>query len=118
MGMSSLMADRAVEATVDHINFCSFLSEPPSQENVPEKKRAFRNFTAPGRRILMSAVGLPPTIETSGQNRLDHLAGDIGETVVAALEAVGEALVIDAQQVQERGMEIVHMDGVLGDAEA
>ena len=41
---------------------------------------------------------------------------DIGESEVAALEAVGEALVVHAQDVQDGGLEIVDVDGVLGDA--
>ena len=34
------------------------------------------------------------------QDRLDHLAGDVGQAEVAALEAVGQPLVVDAEQVR------------------
>ncbi len=39
---------------------------------------------------------------------------DVGESVVAALEAVGELRVLEAEQVQDRGLKIVDMDRVFG----
>ena len=38
---------------------------------------------------------------------------DVGQPEVAAAVAVGEPLVIDAHQVEDRGMEVVHMHVVL-----
>jgi hypothetical protein len=38
----------------------------------------------------------------------DHFAVDVGESVVAALVAEGETLVIDTELVHEGGMEVVH----------
>ena len=49
---------------------------------------------------------------------LDHSAAHIGQAVVAALEAVGEPGVVQAQQVQQRGVQVVHMDGIGHDVEA
>ena len=47
---------------------------------------------------------------------MDHLRGfHARQTLVETLELVGEALVIDPQQVQDRGVEIVDVDGVGGD---
>ena len=43
---------------------------------------------------------------------------DVGQAEVAAGEAVGERLVVEAEQVQDRGLEIVDVDRVLGDVEA
>ena len=50
---------------------------------------------------------------TSGQNRADHFAAHVGQPEVAALEAVGQPRVVDAQQVQDRGVQVVDVDRVL-----
>ncbi len=42
----------------------------------------------------------------------------VGEAEVAALVAEGEALVVEAELVQDGGVEVVHVHGVLGDVEA
>ena len=42
----------------------------------------------------------------------------VGQAVVAALEAVGQLRVVEAEQVQDRGLQVVDVDLVLGDAEA
>ena len=51
----------------------------------------------------------------SGQDRLDDLAVNVGQAEVAALEAVGQPCVIDAQEMQDRGVEVVDLDRVLDD---
>ena len=38
----------------------------------------------------------------------------VGQTEIAALEFVGQAFVVDAEQVQYRGLEVVDVDGVDG----
>ena len=48
---------------------------------------------------------------------MDHVAVDVGEAEVAALEAVGELRVVEAEQMQDRGLEVVHMHFVPGDVE-
>ena len=48
----------------------------------------------------------------SCENRPHHVAGHVGQAEVAALEAVGELRVVDAQQVQHRGVQVVNVDGV------
>ena len=42
---------------------------------------------------------------------------NIREPIVAALEAIGEAFVIKAEQVHHGGLEIVYVDFVFSDAE-
>lgn len=59
------------------------------------------------------------TVETKlSQNALDHFAMHVGQAVVPALEAKGQTFVIEAEQMQQRGLQVVDMDFVLGDREA
>ena len=44
---------------------------------------------------------------------LDHIPVHIGETEVAALITVGELLVIEAHQFQNRGVQVMHVHLVL-----
>ena len=46
------------------------------------------------------------------------MAVNIGQAVAAALEFVGESFVIDSQQVQERGVEVVDVQAIAGDVVA
>ena len=50
---------------------------------------------------------------TLRQDPLHHLAMHVGEAVVAALEAVGQLRVVEAEQVQDRRLQIVDVDSVL-----
>ena len=54
----------------------------------------------------------------SRQPAIDDFAADVGEPEVAALVAVGELQVIEPKEVQQRGVEVVHMDGVFGNSPA
>jgi hypothetical protein len=54
----------------------------------------------------------------SDQQILDDVSMDIGETVAAALKAEGQFRVVDAQAVQQRGVQVVDVDGILGDVVA
>src|SRR6185312_16071222 len=47
-----------------------------------------------------------------------NFSEDVGEAEVAALEAVGEARVVEAEEVEDGGVEVVDVDGVFGDVEA
>ena len=49
------------------------------------------------------------------QNRLDDLSLHVGQPEVAALEPVGQPGVVDAEQVQDRRVQVVDVDGVLDD---
>jgi len=53
----------------------------------------------------------------SRQHVLDHAAVDVGEAVVSALEPVGEPGVVQAQQVQDRRLDVVNMHWVFNDVE-
>ena len=53
-----------------------------------------------------------------GHEILYHLAMDIGEPEMPALEFEGELLVVDAELVQDGSLEVVDVDMVLGDVEA
>ena len=46
------------------------------------------------------------------------MAVDVGEAEVAAGVVVGEAFVVEAQKVEDGGLEVVDVDFVLGDVEA
>ena len=48
----------------------------------------------------------------------DDLAADVGQAEVAALEAVGQPRVVEAEQVQDRGVQVVDVDLVLDGVEA
>ena len=54
----------------------------------------------------------------SGEEVADDAAADVGEAEVAAGVAVGEAFVIEAEEVEDGGVEVVDVDGVHGGAEA
>ena len=41
------------------------------------------------------------------------MPGDVGQAEVAALEAVGEPRVVDAEEAEDRGVEVVDVDDVL-----
>ena len=65
-------------------------------------------------------TGLPCRIGPRGSRHhlLDHLAVDVGQAEVAAGVAVGELLVVEAEQVQDRGVQVVDVDLVLDGGEA
>ena len=52
------------------------------------------------------------------QNLLHHVAVHVGQPEVAALEAEGQAGVVEAQQVQDRRLQVVDVDRVLDDVVA
>src|SRR5579864_6812161 len=54
----------------------------------------------------------------SGEQLLHHLALDVGQSKVSALEAICQARVIEAQTVEQGGVEIVNRNGVFHDVVA
>ena len=68
-------------------------------------------FQIPHSKFLASPAEL-------GNDILDHVAVDVGEAVVPALEAMGEFLVVEAQEVHPGGLEVVDVHRVFGDVEA
>src|ERR1051325_782652 len=49
----------------------------------------------------------------SGQDGFDNITVDVGEAEVAALETVGELLVIDAEKMEQRGVKVMDVHDVL-----
>src|SRR5262249_15733761 len=58
-------------------------------------------------------LGHGDTSPSLSQNRLDYLAGDVCQAKIAALELDREALMVDAQKVQQGGVQVVDVDGIL-----
>ncbi len=46
-----------------------------------------------------------------------HFAGDVRQAEIAALKTVGEPLVVQAEQVEDRRVEIIHVDRVGDDVQ-
>ena len=65
---------------------------------------------------LGESIRIPPRTEESADNCL-HRAGrlDSREALIEALILVSESLVIDPEQVKQRGLEVTDMHGVLDD---
>ncbi len=53
--------------------------------------------------------------DSSGEDAFDDLAVNVGETELAALVTVREGFVIDAAEVHDGGLHIMHMHRVFGD---
>jgi hypothetical protein len=56
----------------------------------------------------------PLSEECSGQEILDDVTVNVGEAEFASLEAVSQLLVVDAEEVQNSGVEVMHVDRILG----
>src|SRR5437660_11157424 len=54
----------------------------------------------------------------SDQDVLYNLPVHVGEAEIPALEAVGQLRVVDPQAVQDGGVQVMHMDGVVDDVVA
>ena len=52
------------------------------------------------------------------EDGLDAFAGDVGEAEIAAFESVDEAFVVEAEEVEDSGLDVVDVDGVFGDLHA
>jgi hypothetical protein len=63
--------------------------------------------------LVLSIKSRSETLSASGQQRLEDIAMDIGETVVAALETIRQSGVIEAEQMQPSGLHIVHVHRIL-----
>ena len=60
----------------------------------------------------------PFSNELLGQQLFDDLAVHVGQAVVAALELERQPGVVDAQAVQDRGVQVVDVDAVVRDVVA
>src|SRR5262245_53697575 len=54
----------------------------------------------------------------SGEDRADQLAGDVGEAEAAAVVEVGQALVVEPEEVEDRGVEVGDGDGAVDGLQA
>ena len=68
---------------------------------------------------MQKANGQSPNVAFSDENIFDHVGFfDAGEAGVEAAEGVGEAFVVDAEDVEDRGVEVAEVDRVFGDVVA
>ena len=58
------------------------------------------------------------SIAASGEDGFYDLAVDVGETEVAALVVEGQALVVDAEEVEQGGVEVVDVNAAVDDVVA
>ena len=87
-------------------------SRPPPHPPWPPPCKGGKRIGRSGRRSSAQQI------ICSRQQPLDDLAVHVGQAEVAALEAVGQLGVVEAQQVQDRGVQVVDVDLVLDDVEA
>ena len=59
-----------------------------------------------------------PSARSHPEQRAHHLAVDVGEAKVATGVAVGQSLVIESHQMQNRSVKVVHMNWFLHCAQA
>ena len=81
----------------------------------PASSPSLNSDGGPIRREKIRAADRPSGILRplrSGEDRLDHFPGHVGQAEVAAVVAVGQLLVVEAQQVQDRGVQVVDADAV------
>ena len=57
-------------------------------------------------------------MRTSGQDAVDDVAVDVGEAVIAALVVEREPFVVEAETVEDGGLEVVDVDRVFSDVES
>ena len=69
-------------------------------------------FLAPGHTTTVISRR-PPNV--SGQQFGNHFPPDVGQPLITSLEPVDEPFVINSQAVHHRGLQVVHVDGVLDD---
>ena len=62
-------------------------------------------------RVQLLQIGLP-------QDAIDNFARNVGQSEISSLVAIGHLLVIDAQLMQNRGVQIMDVDWILRDVVA
>ena len=67
-------------------------------------------WVGPGSELEVGSMG---RLRGSSKDALDHLTIDIGEAIISAGMAEGQAFVIQPHQVQDGGMQVVHVHFVL-----
>lgn len=61
---------------------------------------------------------IDPRWDVLCKNILNQFAVNVRESIVAALEAIGEASVVQTEQMQRGGVQVVNVDGVFDDVKA
>src|SRR4051812_23023667 len=90
------------------------------------RRCGFPSITSSGRIFIRRIVGITPDTSSfwtcssprplSGENVFDYVGFfDAGKPDVEAAEGIREALVVDAQAVQDRGVHVAEVDGIFGD---
>src|SRR5262245_31597551 len=79
-------------------------------------KKPRRTMIAPSSRYKPAHVRDSPS--TLGQNRFNHPTPDVGQAVIAAGVTVREPFMVEAEQVQQGGVEVVNVNRVHHSAEA
>ena len=83
----------------------------PTRAQAPDGSRtattSVRHLREPGQQCRHASLFL-----ASGQDPFDHFAEDVREAVIAPLVLVGQSLVVNAQQMEDRGVEIVDVNAV------
>src|SRR5262249_34357726 len=87
------------------------LRPPMSMGKGPVKRFSWRHPTALHRH---AATELDAMGKESGEHRVDDLAVNIGQAALDAVVVEGEFLVIEAEQVQQRGVQVVNAGRPLG----
>src|SRR6185503_2874725 len=67
---------------------------------------------------ISTRISATCSLFTSGEQLVNDFAMDIGEAKIATLEAIGELRVIEPEQMQNGGMQVVHVHAVRGRVEA
>jgi hypothetical protein len=100
---------------------CNKLDYSPATQGVPKKsigpsKRYISSLTPPSRFPRHPHPGpLPKGEGESSQQFFNYAAAGLGELFVAAFVEVGEFIVVKAQQMQDRAVDVFHVvDGVDG----
>ena len=91
-----------------------------SQDKAAKDVLTLRRVDAAGEAAEVAAQMAEEALGQTGWARLreefgDDLAGDVGEAEVAPLESIGELRMVDAQQVEHGGVEVVDLDRILDD---
>src|SRR6202030_4157320 len=95
------------------------ISSATASVSMPSGKCTSRTWKRPRNQTTSIKLGpLRAARVHSSENALDHLAGGIGQAVIATLVVEGELLVVDAEQVEHGGVEVVHLDRVFDDVVA
>src|SRR4051812_6012622 len=76
------------------------------------RSRSSRPSCSPSASSATGRRSTDPRLRGSGQQGFDHLTLHVREPIVPPPEKVSKLLVIEAEQVQQRGIQVVHMHAI------